>query len=67
GNDGKPQPIQIVTGDTDGSVTEVLSGGLKPGMQVITGQLAGGEGAAPRGGGPRRRGGQQGGGGGGGR
>ena len=67
GNDGKPQPIQIVTGDTDGSVTEVLSGGLKPGMQVITGQLAGGEGAAPRGGGPRRQGGQQGGGGGGGR
>ena len=68
GADGKPQPIQIVTGDTNGSMTEVLSGGLKPDMQVITGQLAGGESAAPRGGGQRRQGGgQQGGGGGGGR
>lgn len=41
GTDGNPQPVQVTTGDTDGSVTEVLSGGLKPGMQVITGQLAG--------------------------
>ena len=67
GQDGKPQPIQIVTGDTNGSMTEVLSGGLKPDMQVITGQLAGGESAAPRGGGQRRQGGGQQGGGGGGR
>ncbi|MFE8583065.1 efflux RND transporter periplasmic adaptor subunit [Sphingomonas sp. NCPPB 2930] len=62
GTDGKPQPVQIVTGDTNGSMTEVLSGGLKPGMQVITGQLAAGE-AAPAAGGQRRQG-QQGGGGG---
>lgn len=65
GNDGKPQPVQIVTGDTNGSMTEVLSGGLKQGMQVITGQLTGSESAGPRGGGQRRQGGgQQGGGGG---
>jgi len=62
GTDGKPQPVQIVTGDTNGSMTEVLSGGLKPGMQVITGQLAAGE-AAPAAVGQRRQG-QQGGGGG---
>lgn len=43
GADGQPQPVQITTGDTNGQMTEVLSGGLKPGMQVITGQLAGGE------------------------
>jgi HlyD family secretion protein len=41
--------VQIVTGDTNGSMTEVLSGGLKPGMQVITGQLAAAR--PPRGGG----------------
>jgi HlyD family secretion protein len=40
GADGKPQPIQVVTGETNGSMTEVLSGGLKPGMEVITGQLS---------------------------
>jgi HlyD family secretion protein len=39
---GKPRPIQITTGDTDGFRTEVLSGDLKPGMQVITSQLAAG-------------------------
>ncbi|CAN5389893.1 efflux RND transporter periplasmic adaptor subunit [soil metagenome] len=39
--DGKPKAVQITTGDTDGSQTEVLSGGLKPGMKIITGQLAG--------------------------
>ena len=41
GEDGKPKPISITTGDSDGSNTEVLSGGLKPGMTIITGQLAG--------------------------
>jgi len=40
GADGTPQPVQITTGDTNGTVTEVLSGNLKPGAQVITGQLA---------------------------
>jgi HlyD family secretion protein len=40
GADGKPRPIQIVTGQTNGTMTEVLSGGLNPGMDVITGQLS---------------------------
>ena len=42
GEDGTPKPVQVVTGDSDGTQTEVLSGGLKPGMAVITGQLASG-------------------------
>lgn len=57
GSDGKPKPVQITTGNTNGSQTEVLSGDLKPGMEVITGQLAGsGEGSTRRGGGGQRRG-----------
>lgn len=46
GADGQPQAVQVTTGDTNGSVTEVLSGGLKPGMEVITGQLSGSEGGS---------------------
>ncbi len=46
GEDGQPRAVQVTTGDTNGSVTEVLSGDLKPGMEVITGQLTGAEGAA---------------------
>ena len=60
GADGTPQPVQITTGDSNGSMTEVLSGGLKPGAAVITGQLAGGDsagGSAKRSGGTRRSGG----------
>jgi HlyD family secretion protein len=41
GEDGQPRPIEVTTGDTNGQVTEVLSGDLKPGMEVITGQFAG--------------------------
>ncbi|RZK04034.1 MAG: efflux RND transporter periplasmic adaptor subunit [Novosphingobium sp.] len=66
GEEGKPQAVQIVTGDSDGSQTEVISGGLKPGMQVITGQLAGAGDNQSKGGGQRRRQGGSGGGGGGG-
>ncbi|KQT31213.1 secretion protein HlyD [Sphingomonas sp. Leaf412] len=51
GEDGKPKAVQVTTGDSDGTLTEVLSGGLKPGMQVITGQLAGAGDAAAGGGG----------------
>jgi HlyD family secretion protein len=40
GAEGKPQAVRIVTGETNGTMTEVLSGGLRPGMDVITGQLA---------------------------
>lgn len=55
GNDGKPQPVQVTVGDSDGSMTEVNGKNLQPGMQVITGQLA--PGAVPVGGGrpPRDR------------
>lgn len=40
GKDGQPQAISVVTGQTDGSRTEVQSGQLKPGMQVIVGNRA---------------------------
>ncbi len=40
GADGTPQPMQITTGDTNGTMTEVLSGNLQPGAQIIIGQLA---------------------------
>jgi HlyD family secretion protein len=46
GEDGQPKPVQITTGDSDGARTEVLSGGLKPGMEIITGQLSGSDAAA---------------------
>jgi HlyD family secretion protein len=66
GDDGQPQPIQVTTGDTNGQVTEVLAGGLKEGMEVITGQYAGeSSGSSQRksgaGGGQRRQGGAGGG------
>ncbi len=34
--DGKPVPIEVKTGATDGRMTEIQGGELKPGMQVIT-------------------------------
>ncbi|MFM9936517.1 MAG: efflux RND transporter periplasmic adaptor subunit, partial [Novosphingobium sp.] len=37
---GKPRAITIRTGVSNGTMTEVLSGDLKQGMQVITGKLA---------------------------
>ncbi|KQN25579.1 secretion protein HlyD [Sphingomonas sp. Leaf33] len=40
GADGTPQQVRVVTGDTNGQMTEVIGGDLKPGMQVITGQMA---------------------------
>jgi HlyD family secretion protein len=54
GDDGKPQPVQITTGNTNGQMTEVVGGGLKPGMKVITGQLAAGQTAPAAGGGGQR-------------
>lgn len=41
GEDGQPRAIEVTTGDTNGQVTEVIAGNLKPGMEVITGQFAG--------------------------
>ncbi|MBX3593213.1 efflux RND transporter periplasmic adaptor subunit [Sphingomonas sp.] len=67
GDDGQPTPIEVTTGDTNGQMTEILSGGLKPGMEVITGQYAsdsassgrrsgGGSGSGSGSGGGQRRG-----------
>jgi HlyD family secretion protein len=61
GEDGQPRPIQVTTGDTNGTVTEVTGGDLKPGMNVITGQLAAGGTQRKAGSGQRRQGGAQGG------
>lgn len=37
---GKPKAVSIKTGVSDGTMTEVVSGALKAGMEVITGQLS---------------------------
>ena len=39
---GAPKAVEIQTGVSDGSMTEVVGGALRSGMQVITGQLASG-------------------------
>ncbi|GAA0726695.1 efflux RND transporter periplasmic adaptor subunit [Sphingomonas japonica] len=49
GEDGQPRAVQITTGNTDGSMTEVTGGDLRPGMQIITGQLSGEDGATKAG------------------
>ena len=38
--DGSLKEIELVTGNSNGTVTEVLRGDLKPGMKVVTAQLA---------------------------
>ena len=55
GAENQPQPVQVTIGDTNGSVTEITGGGLKPGMKVITGQLASGTAARTQGGGGQHR------------
>jgi HlyD family secretion protein len=57
GADGTPQAVQITTGDSNGTMTEVLSGNLTPGAQIITGQLAGGDQSSGSGSGGARSGG----------
>ncbi|MBL7537393.1 efflux RND transporter periplasmic adaptor subunit, partial [Escherichia coli] len=57
GADGKPQEVPVTTGSTDGTVTEITGGNLKPGDKVITGQLANGSSGQRRSGGQRRQGG----------
>ncbi len=37
GADGKPQPVQIRTGATDGGLTEILSGPIEAGRDAIIG------------------------------
>ncbi|MBB4641275.1 efflux RND transporter periplasmic adaptor subunit [Rhizorhapis suberifaciens] len=41
--DGQPQPIQVRVGESNGSQSQVTGKDLKPGMKVVTGQLASGE------------------------
>jgi len=41
GADGKPKSMPVTVGHTNGSLTEVAGPGLRPGLKVITGQLAG--------------------------
>jgi HlyD family secretion protein len=38
--DGSLKKLSVTTGDSDGTVTEITGGDLKPGMTVVTGQLA---------------------------
>jgi HlyD family secretion protein len=59
GPDGKPKPVPVVLGLSDGASTEIVAGDLKEGQEVILSTL-GGSGAprqptAPGGGGPRIR------------
>lgn len=58
GRDGQPQPIQVTVGDSNGSQTEVSGAQLRPGLRVITGQLAAAGEEGARSGGSSRRGGR---------
>ena len=40
GKDGKAQAVNIITGISDGTMTEVVRGELQPGQSVIIGQIA---------------------------
>lgn len=40
GEDGQPKPVEVTTGETNGSQTVVSGEGIRPGMKVITGRLA---------------------------
>ncbi len=62
--DGSLKQVSVTTGDSDGTMTEITGGDLQPGMQVVTGQLAGSGSKSSAG--SRRRSGSSGGSGGGG-
>jgi HlyD family secretion protein len=53
GADGKPKPIDVRVGLTDGTATEVASDELREGMEVIVGQQASAPAQAPKGAPPR--------------
>src|SRR3989442_15952743 len=56
GADGKPAPITVNLGLSDGTSTEVLRGDVKEGQEVIVGSAgAGGRGPQPPPGAPRLR------------
>jgi len=46
GADGKPKPVTVIVGQTNGTQTAVTGGALKPGMRVITGRLSGEKGVS---------------------
>ena len=46
GADGKPQPVKVTVGQSNGTLTAVTGGDLKAGMRVITGQLSGKQGVS---------------------
>jgi HlyD family secretion protein len=37
--DGKPEPVEVALGPTDGRVTQIVAGPVQPGTEVITGTL----------------------------
>lgn len=53
GDDGKPRAVAVRLGIGDGSMTELLGGGLQPGQPVIVGTVGSSPVAAPRPRGPR--------------
>ncbi|MBI2216554.1 MAG: efflux RND transporter periplasmic adaptor subunit [Candidatus Rokubacteria bacterium] len=55
GPDGKPAPVSITLGLSDGTATEVLRGDLKEGQDVIIGTVSGAGGQSRPSGGPRLR------------
>lgn len=56
GADGKPQPVSIMVGLSDGTYSEVVSGEIKAGQDVFVGTPSGGAGrAGAPSGGPRLR------------
>ena len=51
--EGKPRPVSVVLGISDGSFTEVVRGDLKEGQEVVAGLGAGGGKPGTTPGGPR--------------
>lgn len=51
GADGKPQAVAVRTGVTDGAMTQIISGEIEPGREIIigTGRAPGASPAGPRG------------------
>jgi len=43
---GDPKPVEVTVGESNGTMTAITGGGLKPGMRVITGQLSGKKGVS---------------------
>jgi HlyD family secretion protein len=50
GDNGKPKPVQVTLGITDGAMSEVVAGDLKEGQEVIIGMAAEAGTSQPRGG-----------------